>query len=180
MRFKAAILDEAQMRRALIRMSHEIIEKNRGIDNVVLIGIQRRGVPLAQQIAEIIKTVEGSTVPVGFLDITLYRDDLSLISEHPQIKSTDLPFSITNANVILVDDVLYTGRTTRAAMEALSENGRPKTVQLAVLIDRGGRELPIGADYVGKVLPCSKDEIVSVNVAEIDKVNSVEIYCLND
>lgn len=180
MRFKAAIMDEAQMRRALIRMSHEIIEKNRGVENVILVGIQRRGVPLAKQIADIIQKVEGREVPVGILDITLYRDDLSLIAEHPQIKNTDLPFAIAGANVILVDDVLYTGRTTRAAMEAMSEMGRPKTVQLAVLIDRGGRELPIGPDYVGKVLPCSRDELVSVNVAEIDNVNSVEIYSLND
>ena len=180
MKFKAAIWDEAQMRRALIRMAHEIIERNRGVETVALVGIQRRGVVLARQLADIIRTVEGIEVPVGVLDITLYRDDLSTIAEHPQIKGTDLPFTVTNAHLILVDDVLYTGRTVRAALEAMGEMGRPKSVQLAVLIDRGGRELPIGADYVGKALPCSHDELVSVNVAGIDKTVGVEIYSMKD
>lgn len=180
MRLKATIMDSSAMRRALIRMAHEILEYNHGTDGIVLIGIQRRGVPLAKELASIIKAVDGKTVPVGVLDITLYRDDLSLIAEHPQIKNTDLPFSLENVNVILVDDVLYTGRTIRAAIEALSDGGRPKTIQLAVLIDRGGRELPIGANYVGKLLPCSHDELVSVNVMEIDKSESVEIYSMKD
>lgn len=180
MRLKTEIFDEAQMRRALIRMGHEIIERNRGTSGLALVGIQRRGVPLAAELAEIIKTVDGAAVPVGVLDITLYRDDLSLVSEHPQIKGTDLPFAVTGANIVLVDDVLYTGRTVRAAIEALCETGRPKTVQLAVMIDRGGRELPIGADYIGKVLPTSRDELVSVNVEKIDGKNSVEIYSLKD
>lgn len=179
MRLKATIMDEAQMRRALIRMAHEIIECNHGAENVVLVGIQRRGVPLAKAIAEIIKAVDGVEVPVGILDITLYRDDLSLVAEHPQIKNTDIPFMLMGANVILVDDVLYTGRTIRAAMEAIADCGRAKTIQLAVLIDRGGRELPIGANYIGKVLPSSRDELVSVNVKEIDNSDSVEIYSLN-
>ncbi len=179
MRFKASIMSEDEMRRALIRMGHEIIERNRGVNNLVLVGIQRRGVPLAAEIKSIIADVEKAEVPTGSLDITLYRDDLSLISEHPQIKGTDLPFSITGTNVVLVDDVLFTGRTIRAAMEALSEMGRPKTVQLAVLIDRGGRELPIGANYVGKVLPTSHSELVSVNVKDIDGKNCVDIYSLD-
>ncbi|MCL2798220.1 MAG: bifunctional pyr operon transcriptional regulator/uracil phosphoribosyltransferase PyrR, partial [Firmicutes bacterium] len=168
MRFKAKIMDEQQIRRAVIRMAHEIIERNRGAMQVYLVGIQRRGLPLAKEIAKVIRAVEGINIPVGSLDITLYRDDLSMIAELPQIKKTDLPFSITDANIILVDDVLYTGRTIRAALEVLAECGRPRTVQLAVLIDRGNRELPIGGDYVGKVLPTSRDELVSVNVPEID------------
>ncbi len=173
---KNHIMDESQIRRALIRMSHEIIEKNRGAGNLILVGIQRRGLPLAKEISDIIKTVEGQEVPVGALDITLYRDDLSLIAELPQIKKTDLPFSITGANLILVDDVLFTGRTVRAALEALSEAGRPKTIQLAVLVDRGNRELPVGADYIGKFLPTSHSELVSVSVPEIDGHYGVDIY----
>lgn len=176
MRLKLKVMDETQIRRALIRMSHEIIEKNRGAGNIILVGIQRRGLPLAKEMAKIIMAVENMEIPVGALDITLYRDDLSLISELPQIKKTDLPFTITGANIVLVDDVLYTGRTIRAAIEALYESGRPKSVQLAVLIDRGNRELPIGADYTGKLLPTSHSELVSVSVPEIDGVSSVEIY----
>lgn len=180
MRFKANIMDEAQIRRAIIRMSHEIIEKNRGINNLILVGIQRRGLPLAHDIANVIEAVEGEKIPVGALDITLYRDDLSTIADLPQIKTTNLPFSITNANLILVDDVLYTGRTIKAAMEALGEMGRPKTIQLAVLVDRGHRELPIGADFVGKNLPTSHYELVSVNVKAIDGKNKVDIYSMKE
>lgn len=179
MRFKAAIMNEEEMRRAMIRIGHEIIERNRGVDNLVLVGIQRRGVPLSLELRKIIEDVEGAQVPCGSLDITLYRDDFSLISDHPQIKGTDLPFSIEGANVVLVDDVLYTGRTIRAAMEAIGQMGRPKTVQLAVLVDRGGRELPIGANYVGKVLPTSRNELVSVNVKEVDGKNGVDIYSID-
>lgn len=179
MRFKAAIMNEEEMRRALIRIGHEIIERNRGVDNLVLVGIQRRGVPLSTDLCKIISDVEGKKVPCGSLDITLYRDDFSLIGDHPQIKGTDLPFSITGADVVLVDDVLYTGRTVRAAMEAIGEMGRPKTIQLAVLVDRGGRELPIGANYVGKVLPSSRNELVSVNVKSIDGKNGVDIYSVD-
>jgi len=178
MRFKAKVMDEQQIRRAVIRMSHEIIEHNRGVEKMLLVGIQRRGLPIARAIAKVIQTVEGNHIPVGSLDITLYRDDLSLIAELPQIKKTELPFSITDANIILVDDVLYTGRTIRAALEVLAECGRPKTVQLAVLIDRGNRELPICANYVGKNLPTSHDELVSVNVPEIDGCSGVEIYSM--
>ncbi|MDE6398382.1 MAG: bifunctional pyr operon transcriptional regulator/uracil phosphoribosyltransferase PyrR [Clostridiales bacterium] len=179
MRFKAAIMNEEEVRRALIRIGHEIIERNRGVNDLVVVGIRSRGVPLAAELQSVIADVEGKKVPCGSLDITLYRDDYSLISDHPQIKGTDLPFSIEGVNVVLVDDVLYTGRTVRAAMEAISEMGRPKTIQLAVLVDRGGRELPIGANYVGKTLPTARNELVSVNVKETDGKNSVDIYSID-
>lgn len=179
MRLKTRLMDESQVRRTLIRMAHEIIEKNRGTQ-VRLIGIQRRGVPLAAEIAEIMQTVEGAEIPVGVLDIAWYRDDLSLVAEHPTIKGTDIPFNITGENIILVDDVLYTGRTVRAAIDALMEMGRPQSIQLAVLVDRGNRELPIGADYVGKNVPTSKSELVSVSVKETDGEDAVDIYSIND
>lgn len=179
MRFKAAIMNEEEMRRALIRIGHEIIERNRGVDNLVLVGIQRRGVPLSLELQRIIREVEGKTVPCGSLDITLYRDDYSLIDDHPRINGTDLPFSVTGADVVLIDDVLYTGRTVRAAMEAMSEMGRPKSIQLAVLVDRGGRELPIGANYVGKMLPTSRNELVSVSVKDVDGKDGVDIYSID-
>lgn len=179
MRFKAAIMNEEEVRRALIRIGHEIIERNRGVNDLVLVGIRSRGVPLAVELQSVIADVEGKKVPCGSLDITLYRDDYSLISDHPQIKGTDLPFSIEGVNVVLVDDVLYTGRTVRAAMEAIGEMGRPKTIQLAVLVDRGGRELPIGANYVGKTLPTARNELVSVNVKETDGKSSVDIYSID-
>lgn len=179
MRFKASVMNEEEMRRALIRISHEIIERNRGVENLVFVGIQTRGVPLSREICKIVKDVENVEVPCGSLDITLYRDDFSLISDHPQINGTDLPFSITGVNVVLVDDVLYTGRTIRAAMDAISEMGRPMSIQLAVLVDRGGRELPIGANYVGKTLPTSRSELVSVSVAETDGKNGVDIYSVD-
>lgn len=172
---KAEIMDENGMLRAITRISHEIIEKNKGVDDIVLIGIQRRGVPLAKMIRNKIKEVEGKTVPVGILDITFYRDDLSMLSEHPIINGTEINFSIVNKKVILVDDVLYTGRTVRAAIDAVMDIGRPKVIQLAILIDRGHRELPIRADYVGKNVPTSKNELVSVKLFDIDKVNVVTI-----
>jgi len=172
---KAQIMDERSMDRAISRIAHEIIEKNKGVDDVVLIGIQRRGVPLAQRLADKIKEYEGQTLKVGILDITLYRDDLSLLSEHPVINGTDIPFDITGKIVVMVDDVIYTGRTARAAMDALLDLGRPASIQFAVLIDRGHRELPIRADYVGKNVPTSKSEVVQVQVTEIDKVNRVII-----
>ena len=180
MRFKNNIMDAQQIRRTLIRMSHEIIEKNRGVDRIIFVGIQRRGVAIAQDLAQIIKAVENEDIPVGAIDITLYRDDLTLETEIPQVNETDLPFPITDSNVIIVDDVLYTGRTVRAAMEAVAATGRPKTIQLAVLIDRGNRELPIGANYVGKTLSTTRDELVSVSVKSIDGVSSVDVYSLND
>jgi pyrimidine operon attenuation protein/uracil phosphoribosyltransferase len=176
LQFKTEIMNEEAINRALSRIAHEIAEKNKGVDNVVAIGIQRRGVPLAKQIAEKIKKYEDAEIPVGILDITFYRDDLSLLDEHPIINGTDIPFNITNTKVILIDDVLYTGRTVRSAMEALIDLGRPSSIQLAVLIDRGHRELPIRADYVGKNVPTSKDELVKVHTPEFDGTSNVELF----
>lgn len=175
MKDKAEIMDQAGMMRAITRIAHEIIERNKGVDDVVLIGIQRRGVPLAKMIAEKIFEVEGKTVPVGILDITFYRDDLSMLSEHPVVNGTEINFPVTDKKVVLVDDVLYTGRTARAAMDATMDIGRPKMIQLAILIDRGHRELPIRADYVGKNVPTSKTEVINVKLFEFDKTNAVTI-----
>jgi pyrimidine operon attenuation protein/uracil phosphoribosyltransferase len=172
---KARIMDEQAISRALIRISHEIIEKNKGVDDLVIIGIRRRGVPLAKKLAEYISSIEGVNVAVGILDITLYRDDLSLLAAHPVVHKTEIPFKITDKKVILVDDVVYTGRTVRAALDALSDLGRAQSIQLAVLIDRGHRELPIRPDFVGKNVPTSKDEIVEVRLKEIDGENNVVI-----
>lgn len=170
-----SIMDAADMRRAYTRLAHELIERNKGVDNVVLVGIQRRGVPLAEQVAARIEQFEGARLPVGRLDITFYRDDLSLLSEHPVIKGTDIPFGVHNKRVVLVDDVLYTGRTARAAIEALMEIGRPRCIQLMVMIDRGHRELPIRADFIGKNLPTAHDEIVHVCVEQYDGEEGVYI-----
>jgi pyrimidine operon attenuation protein/uracil phosphoribosyltransferase len=175
---KAQIMDAASMLRAIHRISHEIIEKNKGTANVVLIGIQRRGVPLAKTLADHIGQVENTKIPVGTLDITFYRDDLSLLAEHPVINGTDIPFNITDKDVVLVDDVLFTGRTTRAAMDAIMEVGRARTVQLAVLIDRGHRELPIRADYVGKNVPTSRNEFIAVRIAPYEDENNVAVLDL--
>lgn len=172
---KAQIMDAEKIRRALIRIAHEIVEKNKGTDDLVLVGIRRRGVPLAQRLAKNIEEIEGVSLPVGILDITLYRDDLTTIDHQPVVQKTEVPFSITNKKVILVDDVLYTGRTARAALDALIDLGRPQAIQLAILVDRGHRELPIRADYVGKNVPTSKKEIVAVNVVEIDGTDEVQI-----
>lgn len=174
-RKKADIMDEAAMSRAVKRIAHEIIEHNKGVENLLLIGIQRRGVPLAERIGQLIEQAEGP-VPVGTLDITFYRDDLSLLSEHPQLKGTDVPADVNGKSIVLIDDVLYTGRTARAAMEAVMDMGRANSIQLAVLIDRGHRELPIRADYVGKNVPTSRQEMVRVCVKEFDGVESVELY----
>jgi len=172
---KAVIMDESAMMRALSRISHEIIERNKGVSDVAIIGIQRRGVPLSNMISEKIHEIEGVGVPVGILDITFYRDDLSLLSEHPVVKGTEIDFSVTGKKIILVDDVLYTGRTVRAAIEAIMDLGRPSSIQLAILVDRGHRELPIRADYVGKNVPTSKDEVIHVKLEEYDGINSVDI-----
>ncbi len=172
---KAEIMDENGIIRAITRISHEIIEKNKGIDDVVLIGIQRRGVPLAKAVASKINEVEGKNVPVGILDITLYRDDLSMLSEHPVINGTEINFSLNGKKVVLIDDVLFTGRTVHAAIDALMDTGRPKAIQLAILIDRGHRELPIRADYIGKNVPTSKNEVIHVKVKDIDGINAVTI-----
>lgn len=176
MKIKAKILDEKAMNRSITRLAHEIIERNKGIHDVVLIGIHTRGVPLAKKIADKIKQIENEDVLVGSLDITLYRDDLSKVGHNPVVSSTDIPFDIENKCVVLVDDVIFTGRTIRAAMDAIIDIGRPKNIQLAVLIDRGHRELPIRPDYVGKNVPTSKKEIIGVHVNEIDKENEVVIY----
>jgi len=176
LQFKTEIMNEDAINRALSRIAHEIAEKNKGVENVVAIGIQRRGVPLAKQVAARIKKFEDADIPVGILDITFYRDDLSLLDEHPVVNGTDIPFNITNTKVILVDDVLYTGRTARSAMEALMNLGRPSSIQLAVLVDRGHRELPIRADYVGKNVPTSKDEVIKVHTPEFDDKSNVELF----
>jgi pyrimidine operon attenuation protein/uracil phosphoribosyltransferase len=173
------LLTSREIERALARIGHEIVEKNKGADDVVLVGMRTRGVPLAKRIAEIIENFEGTLIPVGTLDIGLYRDDISLSESRPAIEShTDIPTSITDRRVILVDDVLYTGRSIRAAMDALMDLGRPKSIQLAVLIDRGHRELPIRADYVGKNIPSSKDEEIQVQLQEVDGADKVIIESL--
>jgi pyrimidine operon attenuation protein/uracil phosphoribosyltransferase len=169
------IMTADEIRRAVVRVSHEIVEKQAGTDGLVLVGIQRRGVPLAHRLAAAIATHEGSAPPVGALDITFYRDDLSTLGQSPLVKGTDVPFEIEGATVVLVDDVLYTGRTVRAALDALREFGRPRAVRLAVLVDRGHRELPIRADHVGKNVPTSRDEVVRVRVAEVDDEDAVDI-----
>lgn len=176
MKLKANLLDEKAIKRTLIRISHEIIEKNKGTEDIVLIGIKRRGYPLANRIAENIENIEGVKVPVGYVDITLYRDDITEIKDMPKINSLDLGVDVKGKKVILVDDVLFTCRTVRAAIEAIIDSGRPDTIQLAVLIDRGHKELPIRADYVGKNIPTSKSEIIGVEIEEIDGFDSVKIY----
>lgn len=176
MNLKANLLDDKAIKRSLIRISHEIIEKNKGVEDTVLIGIKRRGYPLAERISKQITAIEGVEIPVGLVDITLYRDDLTKNNEIPQIKSIELNCDITNKKVILVDDVLYTGRTVRAAIDAIMDAGRPSVIELAVLIDRGHKELPIRADFVGKNIPTSRDEIVGVKILEIDGEDSVKIY----
>ncbi len=172
---KVIIMDEQAMQRALSRIAFEIIERNKGTEDIAIIGIQRRGVALAKYIAEKIENVEHKSIPVGIVDITLYRDDLSTQAKHPIINSTDIGFSVEDKIIVLVDDVLFTGRTTRAAIDAVMEFGRPKKIQLAVLIDRGHRELPISADFRGKNLPTASGEIVSVCVDEFDGKNQVII-----
>jgi len=163
---------------ALFRIAREIVERNRGAENVVLVGMRSRGVPLARRIAETIEGFEGISIPVGALDIALYRDDISSPQLESAVRSTNIPVDITDKHVILVDDVLYTGRSTRAAMDALMDLGRPKSIQLAVLIDRGHRELPIRADYVGKNIPSSRDEKIQVQLKGTDGVDAVTIVSL--
>jgi len=168
------IMTADEIRRAIVRISHEIVEKQAGTDGLRLVGIQRRGVPLAERLAEEIEVHEGVRVPVGALDIEFHRDDLSP-AHSPVVKGTDLPFDVSGSTVVLVDDVLYTGRTVRAAMDALREFGRPQAVRLAVLVDRGHRELPIRADHVGKNVPTSREERVRVRVVEVDGEDAVDI-----
>ncbi len=174
--YKAAILDEASIERALVRIAHQILERNKGADRLCMIGISRRGVPLAERIRKNIESIEGVALPIGAMDITLYRDDLSNAAENPEVTGTSVPFDVTGKKIILVDDVLYTGRTIRAAIEGIFALGRPAEIQLAVLIDRGHRELPIRADYVGKNIPTSHSELVAVNLPEFDGKCSVELF----
>ena len=173
---KADLLDEEAVKRALVRIAHQIIEKNHGCGDLCLVGIRTRGVPLARRLAQNIEAAEGCRVPVGTLDITLYRDDLSRVSDDPVLSATEVGFDVTGRRVVLVDDVLYTGRTARAAMDAVMALGRPARIQLAVLIDRGHRELPIRADFVGKNIPTSHSEVVSVRLQECDGVTGVSLY----
>ncbi|MFH1624935.1 MAG: bifunctional pyr operon transcriptional regulator/uracil phosphoribosyltransferase PyrR [Pseudomonadota bacterium] len=170
---KKEVIDKTEMERALLRISHEIMERNKGTQNLVLIGIRTRGIYIARRIATYIRQIEKVDVPIGVLDITLYRDDIRYNSDQPIIHKTDIPFSITGKRVVLIDDVLCTGRSTRAALDGLMSIGRPEVIQLAVLVDRGHRELPIQADYVGKNLPTSKDEVVRVMLEEEEAIDRV-------
>ena len=174
-REKARLLDAEAIRRSLVRIAHEIIEHNKGVSDVALIGIRTRGAVLAKRLAAEIEAIEHKPVPVGALDITLYRDDLSRIAPNPVVHATDIPFDITDLRLVLVDDVLFTGRTVRAALDALIDLGRPTTIQLAVLVDRGHREVPIRADYVGKNVPTSLKERVEVRLKEVDEQEEVVI-----
>ncbi|WP_088105662.1 bifunctional pyr operon transcriptional regulator/uracil phosphoribosyltransferase PyrR [Halalkalibacter urbisdiaboli] len=177
-----SIMDEQAIRRATTRIAHEIIERNKGVENCVLIGIKTRGIYLAERLAERIEQIEGVKIAVGEVDITLYRDDLSEKSktEGPIFQGTDIPVDISNRKVILVDDVLFTGRTVRAALDALIDLGRPEQIQLAVLIDRGHRELPIRPDYVGKNVPTSKSEQIVAKLKEVDSTDEVIIKHIQD
>ena len=178
MKLKSVIMDEAAVNRSMTRITHEIIEKNSGVSDLVLLGIQRRGMPLAEMLRRNISRFEGTDVPVGSIDISLYRDDLTGLSDMPAEGSSIIPCDITGKTVILVDDVIYTGRTVRAAIEAVFHYGRPKSIQRAGLIDRGHRELPVRPDYVGKNIPTSHTELVSVMVQEFDGETGVCLYQL--
>ena len=175
MNAKAEILDENGVRRALVRIAHEILERNQGLTGLVLIGLRSRGDHLARRLAEFLREIEGTTVPVGDMDVTLYRDDLGHASHWPQVQRTEIPFAIEGRTVVLVDDVLFTGRSVRAALDSLMDFGRPRSIQLAVLIDRGHRELPIRADFVGKNVPTARRESVQVLMRETDGVDRVVI-----
>ena len=167
------LMSASEIERTLVRLAHEIAEKNNGVENLVLIGIRRRGVPLAERLAGLIAKIEKKVLPVGTLDITLYRDDLSTVGPKPVVQKSELGCSIVDKDVILVDDVLYTGRTTRAALDALMDHGRPRRVQLCVLVDRGHRELPIEAAFVGRTFQTTRDQIIEVRLKESDKTEKV-------
>ena len=169
------VMDADRIGRTLARIAHEIIERNKGIEDLALVGVRRRGVPIARRLARALREITGDEIPTGALDITLYRDDLmrNAVGPQPVVRRTEIPFSIDNRKILLVDDVLYTGRTTRAALDALIDFGRPMAIQLIVLVDRGHRELPIKADYVGKNLPTSPEQSVQVRLQEIDDVDEV-------
>lgn len=172
-RLKSQLMTASEIDRTLVRLAHEILEKSTDHDRLAFIGIKRRGIPMATRLAAKIKDLEERTVPVGTLDINLYRDDLSTVGDRPRINSTDIPFDVTGKDIVLMDDVLYTGRTIRAALDALFEHGRPARVQLAVLIDRGWRELPIEARYVGRKIQTAANEIIEVKFQEIDQLEKV-------
>lgn len=174
-KIKARVMDSRKIKRAMQRMTTEILERNRNLKNLVIVGIRTRGIYLGKRISKLIKELEKKDIPVGVLDITLYRDDFSESEAQHMVKKTEINFSVAKKDILLVDDVLFTGRTIRAAMDSLIDLGRPKTIQLLVLIDRGHRELPIRADYVGKFLPTSKREVVQVQLKEIDKIDEVLI-----
>lgn len=179
MKLKSQIMDDAAIRRALMRISHEITEKNKGVENLRLVGILRRGVPISRIICSSILAIENCSVPCGSLDIGFYRDDLSSLAENPLVRHAELPFDVNDRDIVLVDDVLFTGRTARAAIEAVISCGRPRSIQLAVLIDRGHRELPIRADYVGKNIPTSRSEMIEVRLPEYDGETGVFLMDLN-
>jgi pyrimidine operon attenuation protein/uracil phosphoribosyltransferase len=169
------VMDAKGIQRALVRIAHEIVEKNKGAENMAVIGIQDRGGPLAERVAGLIEKIENVKIPVGLMDITLYRDDVQTKLEQPLVQKTEIPFDVVDKVIILVDDVLYTGRTVRAALDQIIDFGRPRHIQLAVLVDRGHRELPIRADYVGKNLPTSRDDRVKVKIKEVDGEDGVSI-----
>ncbi|MCQ2534477.1 MAG: bifunctional pyr operon transcriptional regulator/uracil phosphoribosyltransferase PyrR [Clostridia bacterium] len=170
---KATLMDEAAINRALVRISHEILEKNEGLDNLALIGIQRRGVSMAKRIKENLEQIEGKEIPMGILDITFYRDDLSILAHHPIVNGTTIPFDVNGKKIVLIDDVLFSGRTIRSAIEAIFDYGRPQQIQLAILIDRGHRQLPFRADFVGKNVPTSLSEQIHVEFEDFDGNNQV-------
>lgn len=172
---RVRVLDAASIDRSLTRIAHEILERAKGAEGLALVGVQTRGVPLARRLATKIAAIDGTAPPVGLLDINLYRDDLSRIAEHPVLRRTEIPFELDDRAVVLVDDVLFTGRTVRAALDALMDLGRPRRIQLAVLVDRGHRELPVKADFVGKNLPTSPTELVEVRLVETDGADEVLI-----
>ena len=173
LREKAQIMSGSEIDRTLVRLAHEIVEKNNGVENLGLVGVKRRGVPLANRLSKLLGRIEKTDVPVGTLDITLYRDDLSTVGHRPEYRKADMEFDIQDKNIILVDDVLYTGRTTRAALDALFDHGRPRRIQLCALIDRGHRELPIEAAFIGRKIETTQDEIVDVKLQETDGAEKV-------
>ena len=173
LREKSQLLSASEIERTLVRLAHEIVEKNNGVANLGLVGIMRRGVPLAQRLAKILGRIEKTPVNVGTLDITLYRDDLSTVGSRPQVKQSTMEFDIQDKDIVLVDDVLFTGRTARAALDALFDHGRPRRIQFCVLIDRGHRELPIEASFVGRTIQTSPDEIIEVKLQESDGADKV-------
>ena len=177
--FKSNLMSSQDMERALTRIAHEVVERNKGADNLALVGVHTRGVPIAEFMAEKISEFEHVEVPVGKLDITLYRDDLTEIALQPMVKKTEVPFDVHGMRIVLVDDVLYTGRTARAALDALIDMGRPNVIQYAVLVDRGHRELPIRADYVGKNVPTSNAEVIKVKLESIDGEEGVDLLELS-